>query len=316
MKTRSFLRTAAFSAAGAALGSAAAAAEETPAGTAARPEVDAEGLFYLDNGRIRLGAKRDWGCGIAWFSQSGAKRNLVNHWDHGRLIQQSYYGKADGSKWGEKPWRWNPVQGGDYKGRAAKVLAVDLGKDWFASKSQARHWASGADLPDVIFEQRAELMGEVALVRFKMTYTGDGQHPATHHEIPAVFAAPELETLALYDGTEPWEGGALTRSTPGWPNETRKPTEPWAAYLGADGTGIGVMSPKMELLTCYRFGADRPGDPSRCSYFAPLVTMAIGPGTVFEYDVFLTIGTADQIRERFKQQRTPAPGGRGPAPAP
>ncbi|MEZ5303742.1 MAG: hypothetical protein R3F11_24325 [Verrucomicrobiales bacterium] len=169
MKTRSFLRTAAFSAAGAALGSAAAAAEETPAGTAARPEVDAEGIFYLDNGRIRLGAKRDWGCGIAWFSQSGAKRNLVNHWDHGRLIQQSYYGKADGSKWGEKPWRWNPVQGGDYKGRAAKVLAVDLGKDWFASKSQARHWASGADLPDVIFEQRAELMGEVAHVRFKMT---------------------------------------------------------------------------------------------------------------------------------------------------
>ncbi|KIY99089.1 hypothetical protein MNEG_8873 [Monoraphidium neglectum] len=35
-------------------------------------------------------------------------RNLVNVWDCGRLVQQSYYGCSDGSCWASKPWRWNP----------------------------------------------------------------------------------------------------------------------------------------------------------------------------------------------------------------
>lgn len=29
-------------------------------------------------------------------------------------------------------------------------------------------------------------------------------------------------------------------------------------------------------------------------------TMSITPGLVFEYDVYLTIGTAEEMRERFK----------------
>lgn len=31
-------------------------------------------------------------------------------YDCGRYIQQSYYGKEDGSNWNGTPWRWNPVQ--------------------------------------------------------------------------------------------------------------------------------------------------------------------------------------------------------------
>src|SRR6266540_399424 len=86
-------------------------------------------FLFIDNGQLRLGVNRAWGAGIAWLSESDG-RNLVNHWDHGRLIQQSYYGEKDGSLWNKTPWTWNPVQGGDWRGHPAKVLVVSSGTNW------------------------------------------------------------------------------------------------------------------------------------------------------------------------------------------
>ncbi len=68
--------------------------------------------IFLDNGHVRLGVIRSSGAGIAWFSPSGSTNNAINYFDRGRLIQQSYYGRTDGTFWAKKPWRWNPVQGG------------------------------------------------------------------------------------------------------------------------------------------------------------------------------------------------------------
>ncbi|MFP6905812.1 MAG: hypothetical protein VCG02_11385, partial [Verrucomicrobiota bacterium] len=61
--------------------------------------------IYLDNGVYRLGVIRHFGAGIGYLSRSGSTRNLLNHYDNGRLIQQSYYGDRDGSRWVDKPWR-------------------------------------------------------------------------------------------------------------------------------------------------------------------------------------------------------------------
>ena len=58
------------------------------------------------------------------------------------------------------------------------------------------------------------------------------------------------------------------------------------------------MVPKSDSLTCYRFG--KPDQKGACSYFAPLARFAITPGTVFEYDVYLTLGTSAEIRRVFK----------------
>jgi hypothetical protein len=33
----------------------------------------------------------------------------------GRLLQQSFYGCVDGSCWANRPWLWNPVQGGSWQ---------------------------------------------------------------------------------------------------------------------------------------------------------------------------------------------------------
>ena len=64
--------------------------------------------------------------------------------------------------------------------------------------------------------------------------------------------------------------------------------------------GIGVFTPGTSKITCYRYRG--PGGPagSGCSYFAPLREMSLAPGTQAQYEVYLTIGKTEDIRERFK----------------
>eukprot|EP00879_Flechtneria_rotunda_P030094 GHRR01032647.1.p1 GENE.GHRR01032647.1~~GHRR01032647.1.p1 ORF type:complete len:106 (+),score=23.15 GHRR01032647.1:290-607(+) len=77
-------------------------------------------------------------------------------------------------------------------------------------------------------------------------------------------------------------------------------TENWAAYIDpATGEGVGVYSPVAQTLTCYRVGDDGSRACSDCSYFAPTMRFAIKPGMQLSYHVFITMGTAEQLRKVF-----------------
>ena len=52
---------------------------------------------FLSNGEVKIGVDLSSGGSVFWFSELPADRNLLNHHDRGRFIQQSYYGKPDGS---------------------------------------------------------------------------------------------------------------------------------------------------------------------------------------------------------------------------
>ncbi len=260
-------------------------------------------FVFINNGELRLGVKKSSGAGIAYLALSATGENVINHWDRGRLVQQSYYGSEDGSLWNKQPWRWNPVQGGGWRHEPAQVLELKPEMASLYAKTMAKHWATGADMPDVIFEQWIVLTGKVAHVKFRMTYSGTNSHPNIHHELPAVFVEPQYDTLLVYQGTNAWTGDAVHRSKPGWPNESRKFTEHWAAYVNTNNFGVGAFVPVADELTCYRFG-DGKREHGSCSYFAPLKRFAITPGLKFEYDVWLTIGSADEIRVRFSSIRS------------
>lgn len=243
---------------------------------------------YLDNGRLRLGVKVESGAGLGWLSTSKSERNLLNHWDRGRLIQQSYYGDSDGSVWDKQPWRYNPVQGGDWKGNPAKVLALKVRRHSLYARTMARNWAGCTDLPESIFEEWIELKGDVAHVKFRLTYAGKVSHQKRDHELPAVFLEPDLDTLVV--GSE--------RSVPGWPNESRAMPGGWAAYVDRNDFGVGVCVPTCDRLTCYRFG-DGKAEHGSCSYLAPLSAFPLTPGLVFTYDLYLTCGPLAEIQKRF-----------------
>ena len=264
----------------------------------------ADDFVFLENRRVKLGLKKPSGAGIGWYSRAGGP-NLLDHYDHGRLVQQSYYGREDGSRWAEKPWRWNPVQGGDYTGRASEVLSLTRTDTTLHTRVRPRHWATGELLHDCEMEQQIRLDGTVAVVKYRFRYTGTVSHPVCDQEVPAVFLHPSLDTLVHYAGDRPWTDAPLQRSRPGWPNESRSIPEGWAAYINDKGTGLGVHVPIATSLTCYRFGS-RPDAPSACSYLAPLVRFAVTPGLDFAYEAALAIGTVDEVRNAFRARRPAA----------
>jgi hypothetical protein len=264
---------------------------------AAASPAGAQDYKFLDNGKIKIGVKLSSGAGIAWLSGPDG-RNLLNHWDRGRLIQQSYYGKKDGSMWGKTPWSWNPVQGGHYKGEGAKVLELKADEKQMYAKTLPKHWATGEDLKDVIMEEWITLEESIAHVRFKMSYTGTEQHPKHTHEIPAVFTISQLPNLVYYEGDKPWTNAEPKREQPGWPNQYHKIDENWAAFVGEDNFGLGAYVPVAKSITCYRYVVKDNADAS-CSYFAPLAEFPIVPSTVFEYDLYLAVGKIDEIRAAF-----------------
>jgi hypothetical protein len=263
---------------------------------------------FLSNGQIKIGVDLSSGGSIFWFSELPSDQNLLNHCDRGRFIQQSYYGKKDGSVWAKKPWRWNPVQGGDYKGKPAQVLESRVNSEQeLYVKSVPVNWAGGEDLKECIMEEWITLKGVTAQIHFRFTYLGTETHPPAHQELPAVFMDYALTDMVFYSGDKPWTGAPIAKERPGWPNESRTSTEQWAGYVGADGRGLGVYFPGNSKLTTYRHPGPSGPLGGGCSYFAPVTTMQIKPGFVHDYTISLTIGTADEMRARFHALLQSAP---------
>ncbi|HSJ00963.1 MAG: hypothetical protein ACAI34_19255 [Verrucomicrobium sp.] len=259
---------------------------------------------YLENEHLKIGIDLESGASIGWLSlKESPEKNVLNSYDKGRYVQQSYYGDPDGSEWNGTPWRYNPVQGGGWRGEPAKVLEFQKlgggeegtarGPSLFA-RIQPRHWATGAPLPEVVMTQTIILDGPLARVTFGFSYQGEKSHKAHHQELPAFFVQPEFDTLVYSEAQEIWKNKPLTRSQPGQKNEYVKLAEPWLAWVNPAGLAVGILSPGCELATCYRF----PGSAA-CSYAAPLKTIALTPGFKLEYDAWLGIGTVESLREQF-----------------
>lgn len=262
--------------------------------------------YYLDNGIVRLGVDMTGGGSVFYFAEAKTRRNLLNHADKGRFVQQSYYGIKDSSFWGKKPWNWNPVQGGGSSESGsfpAKVLEKRLDKKTIYIKSMPKHWATGADITDAIMEEKITLEGKIAHITYTFRYKGTIEHPNRSQELPAVFVDYALPNLVFYQGKNPWKNDTLSSVVPGWPNQSQNMTEEWAAYVDAKKWGIGVYIPGTNHMTTYRHdgnfvSGERGG---ACSYFAPVRKFAIMPNMVFTYDVYLTIDEVKNIRNAFSK---------------
>ncbi|WP_035616160.1 hypothetical protein [Haloferula sp. BvORR071] len=266
---------------------------------AAEEPAVASNTAFLENGKIKLGVDLGSGGSVFWFSNLPDGPNLLNHADRGRFIQQSYYGAPDGSVWGDKPWRWNPVQGGHYQGKPAKLLDQKKTDTELYTKSIPVNWAGGQLLEDCRMEEWITLTDDVATIRFRFSYDGQQEHPPMHQELPAVFMDYALPKLVFYKGDQPWTGAALTEEIPGWPNQSRTCDEEWAAYIGPDGRGLGVYFPGNKEITSYRYEGPPGPQGMGCSYFAPIRTMTIKPGFRHDYSIHLKIGTPEEIRTAF-----------------
>ncbi|MFN9080326.1 MAG: hypothetical protein ACK5X8_07250 [Planctomyces sp.] len=227
--------------------------------------------IWLGNRSFRVGLLRSSGGAIGWISPPGGERSVVNSFDRGRLVQQSWYGDEDGSDWNGRPWRWNPV-----------------------------HWAAGTDIADAVMTQKVALQQELIRIDYRFQYHGTVSHQPRHQELPAVFTGPEYSRLAVCTSDRPWTDAALHFRTPGWPNEYLPMTEHWVAVLNGEDWGLGCYVPRASQLTCYRAGQGSAA-AGACSYFAPIDTIAVTPGFDMRWTVWLTLGEVTGIRRRFQE---------------
>ena len=259
---------------------------------------------YLDNGTICIGIDKTRGSAIGYLALSTEKRNLLNHHDEGRFIQQSYYGDRDGSMWAKKPWSYNPVQGGSYKGEDAKTLEFRKTERELYAKIEPLHWASAKACPEAIMQEWITLDGPIAKIRMRMDYTGPTQKANAHQEMPAMFVDFALPHLMFE------RDGKLIKHAPHLLGKDLKPegityTGNWLAYVDDDNFGIGIYTPGTKEAVTYRHRGNGSTGPngSACSYVAPIRTLQLEKGTVVDYEFFLTIGTLDEIRARFEKLR-------------
>jgi len=248
--------------------------------------------IILENAFLKVGINENAGGAISLLSDKKTSTNFVNSSDLGRYIQLSLYGNADGSQWSgspsaDKAWVWNPVQAGSADHGRSHVLDMSQSKDEIYVKVNPRNWAGGQLLRDIVFEQWIKLEEEVVHVRYKATYQGSVSHEERDQEIPAIFLSPKLTDFAYSNG------GKIITEKPGFPNKQAKVKNHWAAFLSGNH-GVGVLTPGADIFTYYYF-KDKPA----CAYMSPIQRFKISKGFDKEFDVYLTVGSLEEISARF-----------------
>lgn len=237
------------------------------------------GLSVDDQGKVSVGEY------VKGTSLVADDVNLVNAYDTGRLIQQSFYGSRgdsianpkddyecgtydpDGNP--ETPavvWPYNPVQGGDQYQNLPQIVDVRLTESEIYVKSRPMDWAKNNSVTPFYMEntyriEEDPVYGEyVCVVNRSTDFSGYVHDNVRDQELPAFYGITPLGTLTTYTGNAPWSGEACTNMTSlgFWGNggaENRfNATENWIAWVNEEGWGVGLYVPDVERMLAGRNG--------------------------------------------------------------
>ena len=267
-------------------------------------------LLTLDNGVIKVGLDTLYGGGITYLSQSGSTTNLINIYDFGREVQQSYYsgpanfvppGAVQNPNW--SPFPWNPIQVGDSFGYRAAVLAYSNSGGIIYVKTRPMQWALRNYPGDCIFEQWTRLDGPAVRVHCKLTNqrADHTQYPPYGQELPAVYGVGSLNRIFTYAGTAPFTGGALTQISATLPPPPVRATENWSALVNSSNFGFGVHHPDAILMPSGYHDSGNPGTggpmDDNTAYVAPVHVEVLDANIIYEYDFNLIVGSLTSIRD-------------------
>lgn len=246
----------------------------------------------MSNGNVTVGFDMGKGGAVHWLSRKDGN-NVVNTWDCGRLIQQSFYGDKDGSTWNGRPWTWNPVQGGSWDGKKSEVESFSISTDGKTAviNSVPVNWGGGLPCKDVKMKTTVVLVDEGIKVSAEFSYTGSTSHKARHQEQPACFFDSKYSQFVYTSKTS----GSETSFVPEAPmngrsNLVRDAVPDKVGYRDPIGKRtIWVENPGATMITAYRIAVAKNPPLSNCSYVSPLITDAILPNSKKTYDYTIRI---------------------------
>ncbi len=282
-------------------------------------------MSFVENRFIRVGITLKWGGAITHVSAPGGP-NIINSFDLGRQIQQSYYsgppnyqreGKQKSPHWAGFPW--NPIQTGDAFNNGSEVLAHRVKGGELYVKTVPKLWPMNNDPAECVMETWITLLpgGSKFAYRARLTNARNDktQYRAMSQEVPAVYVNGPWHRLMAYTGDKPFTGGAVSefRNDHGesWPWVNYLPTEGWAALVNEAGTGIGVCVPRpMEFHGGFS-GQRGQGDEKsgNTGYMSPITTEILDHNIVYEYTCTFVVGSLADIRaeaRRLVPQSPPA----------
>ncbi len=272
-----------------------------------------DGMIEADNGVLKLKLDLTRGGAICYVSLSGSDENLVNIFDEGRYIQQSYYAgeTLDRQKEGQSPrwspWPWNPIQVGDAFGNRAEILDYIQTEDTLYVKCTPMLWDMNNKPAEAVMEQWTVLEGDMIKVTNRLTcfrhdtIYGDGV--LKDQELPAVYPISKLSNLYFYKGEMPFTQDTLSLSevvnlASGFWGRYHNVPEHWMAFVDDDMLGLGVYNPECSYFLAGMSGKPGHGTKSAStSYIAPVKKAALKQDSIFEYTYYIIIGKLDDIRK-------------------
>jgi len=286
-------------------------------------------MGWLDNGVMKLGIDKNFGGAIVYISHSDSSINLVNIHDHGRLIQQSYYAGPsldridEGQHPNWSPWRWNPVQGGNWAGDSSIPLSMAVINEGMTlySETQPRLWDMGGELAQATMQQWMQFepgMNNVIRVDNRLVSWRDpddlwGGPVFAHQECPAVYLIRDMDKVVMYDGDEPWQNQPLTTITehePAPPWSKHYPTEHWVACVYPENNfGVGIYSTYDDQFWYVGAVGSQGGTTSAATmHVAPINGGHLDRDAVWDYTYWIIIGDVNTIRARaYELNSRPSP---------
>ncbi len=295
-------------------------------------------VIYAENEYLKIGIDLHWGGALSYLedlnsnvevvksngktkvdSNAGERYNekvlnknvnLINCYDSGRLVQQSYYGTFDGGYVGGEfigqAWNYNPVQGGNKYNESSKIVDLKTENNSIYVKCRPLDWSLEKEkITSSYMEATYILNGDELNVSCKfIDFSG---YPAivTTQEMPAFYCVEPLDHFYYCENSEiKCIDDLIFWPDAGYPNFVSN--ENWVAFAGefSDSFAIGlyVTESKSFLAGIYGHGETENNNPSLAattSYVANCRILEFKSYSTIEYDYAITTGTVEQIREKF-----------------
>ncbi|MDR1093786.1 MAG: hypothetical protein LBL66_06525 [Clostridiales bacterium] len=269
-----------------------------------------EQVFSKKSGRMEIGAGYSARPGCELFSRDV---NLLNNYDTGRLLQQSYYGASKapykrGSFWGNL-WRYNPVQGGDKFNNPSRLVDFEIGGGGVYVKSRPLEWDKENSCTDSYMESRYSLIGRTVRIENRFIDFSNFDHYASgtsDQELPALYVAAPLRKFVYKKDGKPvarcdlkfW--GDIDNAI----YQVFTVEDYWSAWVNEDNFGVGLFVPGVSKHMSGVYAAPDeeklPADKSNSvNYTAALGQFAIPNLAPVEYECFLHVGGLKEMQAAF-----------------
>ncbi len=245
--------------------------------------------------------------------------NLINRYDAGRLVQQSYYGTfnyENGTFMGNL-WNYNPVQGGNQFNECSKIVDLIYTDSSIYVKCRPLDWAKSADcITPSYMEATYSIENGVLTTSCRFVDFSGLDSNVTTQEMPAFYCIEPFNRFVYYAGDKPWTSDdnlAYENKLIFWPDAGYpyfNSSENWAAFVGEfdDSFGIGLYVPNTTTFlagVCDRENttSNDPSVDGSTSYIAAIQTLNFESFKPIEYTYCIATGTVDEIRDKFNDIR-------------